>query len=102
MNLTQSTLQEVATMLKSGMVQLTEQQMIDQVESIGYKFDLTLMSCYTNSLNRHPYRARSMYIVDPTSGHSFCNIHADRTNLKELQKIRCNEFVFDGRRIWEI
>jgi hypothetical protein len=95
----QGTLAEVQRMLDAGMEQLTPQQLQDRLAPLGYKIKHAFN--YINTSNENSYNASSEDIIDIKTGYSFANIAADKTNLKALQSIRLNCFVFHRGRIWE-
>jgi hypothetical protein len=95
----QGTLAEVQRMLDMGMEQLTPQQLSARLAPLGYEIKHSFN--YINTSNENSYNAGSKDIIDIKTGHSFANIAADKTNLKELQSIRFNYFVFHRGRIWE-
>ena len=101
--LKESTQLEVNDMLDAEMTQLTPSELNDLINPLGYSISKTPMTFnYVNTGNKRHYKAKSVHIKVTGTDLSFANIKADRTNLKALQDIRFNCFVFTNGRIWEI
>lgn len=95
------TLLRVQSMIQAGAVQISKRGLETLLEAIGYKLGDSF--CYTNNLNAgESWRAKSFQIVEKTSNLSFAHVDAPKTNLKALQEIRFNYFVFENGKIWEI
>jgi hypothetical protein len=96
-----STLARVQSMLQAGMEQISGRELEIRLESIGYKLGDSF--CYENNLNAGEFwKAKSFGIIEKSSGLSFAHVDAPKKNLKALQEIRFNCFVFQNGRIWEI
>jgi hypothetical protein len=102
MNLTEETKKEVRRMLEDGMIQLSKNELLDKLLSLGYTLNVTNCFNYINSANTITHRAKSIDIKLIVGGKSFSHIDADKTFLPQLQEIRLNYFVFENGRIWEL
>lgn len=92
-------------LLSQGMEQIAESELIEKLNTLGYKIDKPMCHNYYNNLNENHYLAKSMNYIDIKSKQSafhFEQSFANSNNLEKLQKIRLNYFVFDGKRIWDL
>lgn len=90
---------------QSGMNEMTEAELLAELERLNYKIDKSTCHDYYNNLNESHYLARSMSYTDKKTKQSFAHFEQSFTNarnLEELQKIRQWNFVFDGKRIWDL
>ena len=95
------TLSRVQSMIQAGAEQISKRELEIRLEAIGYKLGDSF--CYENNLNAgESWKAKSFQIVEKTSNLSFAHVDAPKTNLKKLQEIRFNCFVFENGKIWEI
>jgi len=95
------TLSRVQSMVQAGAEQISGRELKIRLEAIGYKLGDSF--CYTNNLNAgESWKAKSFQIVEKSSNLSFAHVNAPKINLKALQEIRFNCFVFEGGKIWEI
>jgi hypothetical protein len=101
----ENTLKYRQSLLDAGMQELTKEEFIDMLTSLGYKIDKGMCDSYYNNLNDEHYLARSMAYNDVKTGQSWAHYEqkfTNRENQEKLQKIRYNSFVFDSGRIWEL
>lgn len=97
----QQTAAHVQSMIQAGMERISKRELEIRLENLGYKLGSSF--CYENNLNAGEFwKAKSFQIIEKSSGLSFAHIDAPKKNLKELQEIRFNCFVFENGRIWEI
>ncbi len=96
-----ATLEEVESMKKAGMRQVTPRWLDESLEVIGYKLK---HSFNYNNVGNSPrkWKAKSVEFIDTRTGKGFANIEANKDKLPELQEIRFNNFVFQNGRIWEL
>ena len=81
----------------------TKNELLKELDRLGYEIDLSLSFNYINNLNRKSYKARSIYIREADTGLSFANIYARRdVNFKALQDIRFRVEVIERGRTWEL
>lgn len=98
----QATLKRVKELLDAGAIQISSKDLQDMISPLGYRLGDESF-CYVNNLNAgETWTAKSMTIVCVKSGKSFANIASSRKNIKQLQKIRLNYFVFEKGKLWEI
>lgn len=98
---TKPTLARVHSLLQAGVEQISKRELEIHLEAIGYKLGDSFL--YENNLNAgESWKAKSFEIVEKSSGLSFAHVDAPKKNLKTLQEIRLNCFVFENGRIWEI
>ena len=97
-----NTQEERQRMKREGMQEVSPRELELMLDDIGYYIDKQNSFNYTNNLNAITYKAKSIKIRDKVSGLGFANIEADRKNLKKLQEIRRNTFVYAQGRIWEV
>lgn len=103
MNIAESTKKEVASLLLIGMQKISSSNLKVELEKIGYEINDDLCFNYINSANENTYKAKSISIgMLGNKGLSFANIYAPKDNIKLLQEIRQNYFVFENGRIWEL
>lgn len=103
MNIADSTKKEVAQLILIGMKKISSDNLKIELANIGYEINPELTFNYINSANGNPYKAKSVCIgILGNKGLSFANINAPRDNIKQLQEIRQNYFVFENGRIWEL
>lgn len=103
MNIEDSTKKEVAQLTLIGMKKISSDILKSELTKLGYEINQKLSFNYVNSSNENTYKAKSVYIgMLGNSELSFANIYANRDNIKHLQEIRQNYFVFENGRIWEL
>lgn len=101
--LSESTSQEAERMRAAGMEQITPAELDARLETLGYAISKPDCFQYVNGSNAITYRAKSVHIIDKQSRKSFANIESKRgPELKALQAIRLNCFVFNNNTIWEL
>lgn len=90
---------------ESGMNELTEAHLLAELKRLNYSIEKPMCHDYYNNMNERHYLARSMSYKDNKTKQSFAHFEqsfANAKNLEELQKIRQWNFVFDGKRIWDL
>lgn len=87
-------------LISLGLEPLTWDQVLARLNRIGYSARIDFR--YFNRGNPKHYPAASIAIIDKTTGKSFANVDADRTNLKALQEIRKNVTCLVNGRIAEL
>lgn len=94
---------EAFVMLQSGMEILTADEVIQQLDELGYRINNSMSFNYFNTSNERKYKARFCYIIEKDSGLSFGNADARRDeNFKTLQALRRYSFGWNNGRIWEL
>lgn len=97
----QKTLERVNSLLSAGAQKISSRELKERLSNIGYSLGESF--CYDNNLNAGEFwRAKSFQIIENSSKLSFAHIDAPKKNLKELQAIRQDYFVFENGKIWEI
>jgi len=102
---TDQTEEEAFEMIKAGMIMLTAQDLINELQRLGYKIEGTngMSFNYFNTGNKRKYKARSISIIEADTKMSFAHVDARRDdNFKALQALRYNHFAYDKERIWEL
>lgn len=103
MNIEYSTKREVEQLVLAGMQEISVDNLKNEIARLGYEINTQLTFNYINSANENTYKAKSVNIgILGNKELSFANIDAPRDNLKKLQEIRKNYFVFKNGRVWEL
>lgn len=87
-------------MVAHGMQQWTPRRLLEELDALGYKIDRAGSFSYNSYGNEIPFAARSLRIAEKDTGIGFANIKANGLNIRELQEIRRNTFVFYRGRLW--
>ena len=94
------TQQEVQSLLNAGMIIASPSDIKQLLSDIGYTIEHDFN--YVNTLNATHYNAKAVKIRD-SKGYSFSNKNSvNKDNLKTLQEIRRDFFVYHNNRIWEL
>lgn len=92
-------------LIAEGMEEISLSDLIDMITPLSYKIDNAMCHNYYNNSNEHNYLARSMHYMDTKTKQSYAHYtqsFSNADNLKQLQKIRRNYFVFDKGRILDL
>ena len=100
--LKQSHDKELMRLEESCMEPMGYNELLNELDRLGYYIDKDMSFDYINRGNEHSYKARSIAIADKVSRKSFANIDTHNDNLKELQEIRRNRIVIHRNRIFEL
>ena len=101
----EETIKERQSLLNSGMEEISEADLIQLLKDLDYKIDKSSILDYYNTMNDQHCLERSLGYIDTKTGQSafhFEQSFTNEANLKELQKIRRNFFVFKNNRIWSL
>lgn len=109
-HLTASTRAEYEDQLAMGCTPMTPVQLRAAAAQLGYRLDTDKRSTcavgsYTNNHtppNGRAYRAFGVSWTDTRTSLGFAHVDADRSQLPELQELRCNTVVFHRGRVWEL
>lgn len=101
----QETLKERQRLLSMGMQEITENELLQELEKLNYKIDKSMCHSYYNTGNEQHYLATSISYMDKKTKQSWAHFEqafSNHENQAKLQKIRMNNFCFVNGRIWDL
>lgn len=101
--MTDNTETEITRLLDTGMVNVSLDEFLEKLDSLGYEIDNYSSFNYVNNLNQVTHKARSIYIREKDTGRYFAHVESRRDdNFRALQEIRKDWLIVHRNRIWEI